>query len=423
MGQPLRIGLYSPFFGSTIGGGEKYLGVTAEAIRDAFPQHQLEILSPVPADQELYQRMLKLDLSGITFRSTNRRVTRLHKFLNNIPAARMYRDLFLSAQAVKFTAQYDLFIAMVYVLPAFTRARRSVMLCQFPYEIGPVPSRHKGLSALAYSVYGFPNRVLRPIMVGDDLENFDPIVCQSEYVRFWVSRYWDRQAEVVNPPIDVPEEPPDWSRKRNVILGVGRFFSVGHSKRQDLMVQVFKRMCDQGLTGWELHLAGSVHRESHNVGFFEGIKTDSVGYPIHLHPDASYETVQNLYAQASVYWHAAGYGVDVETDPINLEHFGMTTAEAMGSGVVPVVLARGGQTEVVSDGSDGLLWEDLDELRTKTQSLIDDSHLRRRLGEAAYRSAGRFSRSQFKAKMTAVLAPVVADLERHPPRDATQARG
>ena len=67
----MRIGLYSPFMGSTMGGGEKYLGVTAETLRDAFPGHSVEILSPVPVDVGRYQEMLGLDLSGISFRSAN----------------------------------------------------------------------------------------------------------------------------------------------------------------------------------------------------------------------------------------------------------------------------------------------------------------------------------------------------------------
>src|SRR5215475_1999551 len=73
VGRTLRIGIYSPFFGSTVGGGEKYLGVTAEALRDAFPKASIEIMSPVPADQARYEAMLGLNLQNITFRSTNTR--------------------------------------------------------------------------------------------------------------------------------------------------------------------------------------------------------------------------------------------------------------------------------------------------------------------------------------------------------------
>src|SRR5207302_8236828 len=134
----LRVGLYSPFFGSTVGGGEKYLSVTAEAIRDAFPGQHIEIVSPVPADRGLYERMLAVDLHGIELVSTRRRVTRLHRLLGSVRALGLYRDLLVSAQAARSTRRYDLFLSMVYVLPAFTRARKSVILCQFPCALGRV---------------------------------------------------------------------------------------------------------------------------------------------------------------------------------------------------------------------------------------------------------------------------------------------
>ena len=113
MGRPLKIGIYSPFFGSTLGGGEKYLGVTAEAVREAFPEHQIEMVTAVPVDRGLYERTLNLDLSGIRFVATNRRVTWFHRMLNGMPTLRLYRDLFIGSQAVAYTRAYDLFIAMV----------------------------------------------------------------------------------------------------------------------------------------------------------------------------------------------------------------------------------------------------------------------------------------------------------------------
>ena len=407
----MRIGLYSPFFGSTIGGGEKYLGVTAEAIRDAFPGHTVEIVSPVPADRERYERMLALDLAGVDLVATNRRVTRLHRLLNGIPAMRMYRDLIVSMQAVRFTRRYDLFLSMVYVMPAFSKARRSVILCQFPYQVGPVRRRKRGIPAPVYRLYTLPYDLLRPLLVGDELGVFEKVICQSQYVRRWVREYWGRDAEVVNPPIDVPEAEPEWGAKRNLILSVGRFFAAGHNKRHDLMVAAFKRLCDGGLEGWELHLAGSVHREAHNAGHFERIQESARGYPITLWPDAAHADVQRLYREASIYWHAAGYGVDPQTDPIDIEHFGMTTAEAMAAGAVPVVIGAGGQVEVVEDGVTGYLWTDPEELRERTLRLVAGGDLRRRLALAARESSHRFSRAEFKRRMAESLGPIVRDLE------------
>ena len=133
MGRTLRIGLFSPYFGSTVGGGEKYLAVTAEVLRDAFPEHRVEIVSPVVADRDLYRERLNVDLDRIELVSTNRRVTRLHRLANRIAFLRPLRDLVLGAQAARASADYDLALGMVYAIPLRPRARQNVMLCQFPY--------------------------------------------------------------------------------------------------------------------------------------------------------------------------------------------------------------------------------------------------------------------------------------------------
>ncbi len=410
MGRPLRIGIYSPFFGSTYGGGEKYLGVTAEAIRDAFPAHQLDLVTPVPVDPVRYERTLGLDLSGVRLVATNRRVTRLHRLLNGIPTLRLYRDLVIGAQAVSYTRDYDLFIAMVYVIPVYSRARRSVMLCQFPYRKGRMPRR---VPAPIFALYSAPYQLLRHFLMPDDIDCYQDIICQSEYVRGWVSRYWHRDAQVINPPIDVPATEPDWNAKQPIVLSVGRFFTGGHEKRHDLMIKTFRELCDAGLTGWELHLAGSVHRDGANAAYFEMIKQLAAGYPVVIHPDASYAELRDLYRRASIYWHAAGFEAPPD-DPALLEHFGMTTAEAMGHGVVPVAIGSGGQPEVVQDGVDGYLWSDLETLKLRTLSLIRDPQLRQALGRQAFIDSQRFSRQRFVRQMVAALTPIVSQLESEP---------
>src|SRR5205823_5099506 len=186
----------------------------------------------------------------------------------------------------------------------------------------------------------------------------------------------------------------------------GRFFTGGHEKRHDLMARAFRELCDAGLTGWELHLAGSVHRDGHNAHYFETVRQLAEGYPIHLHPDAPYAQVQDLYRRASIYWHAAGYQAN-GGDPAAQEHFGMTTAEAMGYGAVPVAIGSGGQPEVVQDGVDGYLWTDIDQLKAKTLALVNDPQLRQRLGVKARAASQRFSRQRFVRQIVAALAPLV----------------
>ena len=407
MGRQVSIGLYSPFFGSTVGGGEKYLAVAAEALHEGFPDARVEIVSPIPADRELYERMLSVDLAGIGLVSTSVKVAPWQRSLNRMRWLRLYRDLFVSARAVRFTSRYDVFLSMVYVMPAFTRAAHSAILCQFPYEVGPVTKRLPAPLKPVYWLYTLPNRMLRPILVGDDLSHFEAIVCQSDYVRSWVKRYWQRDAELVFPPIDVPAAEPDYGAKEPIILSVGRFFVGGHSKRHDVMVDAFRRLCDQGLTDWELHLAGAVHRDGPNGDYFKRVQQAAKGYPVHIHPDAGYDEVQDLYRRSSIYWHASGYGVDPDRRPIDIEHFGMTVVEAMSHGSVPVVLAQGGPLEVVGKGVEGLHWLQMPELAEETLGLIRDPDRRRRLARAARLASLRYTRQEFKRRMVERIRPLV----------------
>jgi len=375
--RALKLGLYSPYFGTVWGGGEKYLACTARALKDARPADEVEIVAPVPVRQERCREMLGVDLGGVSFRSTNR-VTPLHRALNRAGWLRPLRNRVLGAQASRVGQAYDVFLPMVYAIPVAAGGARAAMLCQFPYR-----------------------------GAGRELEGYDPIVCQSEYVRGWIREYWRREASVVNPPIDVPEAEPDWSRKGRVILAVGRFFSGGHSKRQDLLVEAFRQLVDEGLAGWELHLAGTVHRDAHHAGFFDSVAARARGYPIVVHPDAGGAELQGLYASASLFWHAAGFGADGDSEPERLEHFGMSTAEAMAHGAVPVVFAAGGQLEVVEEGRSGLFWRQPAELIGATRELIADDGRRRRLGEAARSRAQRWSRPRFAAEIVRALEPAL----------------
>jgi glycosyltransferase involved in cell wall biosynthesis len=379
VGRPLRIGLYSPYFGATFGGGEKYLVRTAWALRDAFPMHQVELLGPVPADRDRYATLLNLDLAGIRLIATNPHVTPVHRLLNRLTPLRPLRNLVLSRQAGRLTVGYDLFVTMAYAIPVECRAAIGVILCQFPYRL----------------------------QTGRELDGYQLVVAQSEYVRRWVGQYWRRDAVVVNPPIDVPAAAPEVSAKQPIILSVGRFIGQGHTKRQDLMVNSFRRLLTDGLDGWELHLAGSVHHDAMHRGYFDRVVQLTRGLPVHVHPDAPYTELQDLYRRASIYWHAAGYGADADTDPAALEHFGMTTAEAMAHGVVPVAIARGGQLEVVQHGTNGFLWQTPEELEAYTLQLVADTTLRRRLGKAARAWSRRFSADRFNAEIVTALRGLV----------------
>ena len=73
--------------------------------------------------------------------------------------------------------------------------------------------------------------------------------------------------------------------------------------------------------------------------------------------DVPRDELLELYSRASLFWHAAGHGQDDRRHPERLEHFGITTVEAMAHGAVPLVFPAGGPAEVVADGRTWLVAE------------------------------------------------------------------
>lgn len=237
----------------------------------------------------------------------------------------------------------------------------------------------------------------------ENLARYHTIWAISEFTRTWVRRYWRRDSEILTPPVDVEAFAPAPDGKRNMILNVGRFFAGSHNKKHLEMVTAFKRVVDGGLRNWELHLAGNFTPETMHVEYLDRVKRAAQGYPVVLHVNAPFGELQRLYSEAAIYWHASGLNEDESREPIKSEHFGITTVEAMAAGCVPVVIAKGGQPEIVQHGRNGFLWQSLAELQSFTLKLIHDPALRERLAAAALADSKRYDKSHFRSRLDELI--------------------
>ncbi len=233
------------------------------------------------------------------------------------------------------------------------------------------------------------------------LKTYDVLWTCSEYSRRWIRRYWNCDSEVLYPPVDVETIVP--LAKKPQILNVGRFFAGSHNKKHLEMVSAFRKMVDDGLTGWELHLAGGTMVGKEHDDYLASVRQAVEGYPIYLHTNAPINELVRLYGESAIYWHASGYGEDENRSPEKFEHFGITTVEAMAGGCCPVVIGKGGQLEIVQHGKDGLLWHSLEDLQALTWKLIRDEELRDMISRAAHESSLRFNRSHFNEQVDLFL--------------------
>jgi glycosyltransferase involved in cell wall biosynthesis len=233
----------------------------------------------------------------------------------------------------------------------------------------------------------------------DWMRSYGAVVSISEFTREWVERYWGRKSTVLYPPVTMHKA----GAKEPIILSVGRFFDVthGHSKKQLELVRAFRQLHDAGARDWSLHLVGGCSPDGRS--YVERVRRAAEGYPIELHLDAQGHELESLYARASVYWHAAGFGEDTARNPARLEHFGISTVEAMSAGAVPVVVGLAGQLETVRHGVDGFHFQTLAGLCSQTLSLIADEAMRGRMASSAAQRAQSFSVDAFQSGLCRIV--------------------
>lgn len=201
------------------------------------------------------------------------------------------------------------------------------------------------------------------------LGSYDVLLVNSAYTAGWTRSYYACESVISYPPIEVDRFHP--GAKEPVVLSVGRFEPGAMSKKHHVLLDVFKELHDEGtLRGWRMKICGGSDGSEEFGRYTEQLRRAAEGYPISISVNLPLQDLQDLYGRASLYWHAMGYGEDPEQHPWRFEHFGMTTAEAMAAGCIPMVIAAGGQTEIVEAGKNGFLWRTLEELKIHTRNFI-----------------------------------------------------
>jgi glycosyltransferase involved in cell wall biosynthesis len=235
-----------------------------------------------------------------------------------------------------------------------------------------------------------------------DLQSYSKIVTISEFCKKWINKYWGLDSEILYPPVNTNNFEPA-KKKKNIILHVGRFFITGHSKKQLELAKAFVKMANKNnIADWELHFVGSVAEGSTHKNYFNKVINESKGYPIHFHNNASFSELKQLFSNAKIYWHATGLDEDEDRNPLAMEHFGITTVEAMASGCVPVVINKGGQKEIVTNGY-GFTWSNREELISQTMTLINDPKKLNKFSEGAIQRSKYFSKEKFKIRFKEII--------------------
>jgi glycosyltransferase involved in cell wall biosynthesis len=312
-------------------------------------------------------------------------------FLQNAPGVgrryRSYLPLFPLAVEQFELADFDLVLSSSHCVAKGARARpgaRHVCYCHtpmryawdqreayFPERGGAVARvRHGVLDALQHWDARTSTRV-------------DAFLANSTFVRDRIRRYYDRDAEVIAPPVDVDyfHQESDEARQRAspfalVVAALAPYKRIGDA------VEACRQL------GLELRIVG-VGPERDRIQSIAGPSVQLLG-------QVSHQTLRELYRTAACFLQPG------------VEDFGIASVEAVACGCPVIAAGRGGVLDVIDDGVHGLLYPEADGVEGLKRGI--DKALGMHFNILNLRNrASWFSRARFRERMRSVL---LTNLER-----------
>jgi glycosyltransferase involved in cell wall biosynthesis len=341
----MRAAIYNPYI-DTLGGGERYTFSFVKLLIDKGYEVDIEW------NDKSFVKKIK-DRFGIDIKNAN--------FVNSVNRGDGYDLCFWVSDGS---------------IPTM-RARDNILHFQIPF------TKTKGKSLI--------NKM--------KLYRINHVVCNSGFTKSFIDNEYGVDSVVIYPPVDVEKFKP--KRKENIILYVGRFSNLKQSKGQNVLIDAFKKFYDRGFIDWKLVLAGGV--EVGSGDYLLQLEKMTENYPVKIIKSPPLSDLVNYYGKAKFFWSASGYGVDEYKYPEKVEHFGIAPVEAMAAKCIPILYAKGGHKEIIEDGQNGYLWENVQDLIFQTEKLADDASLLKKLSDNSRISSKNYEVDKFEKEFSKII--------------------
>lgn len=354
----MKIGIFSPYL-DTMTGGEKYILTIASFLSQ---RNEVNIFWNNKDVLKEAEKKFNLDLQHV-------------RIVSNI----FTQNTSIFARFIK-TMKYDAILYLSDGSIPLVGSKKLFLHFQFPVE------------------WLAPQGVISKMKI----KRVSAFICNSNYTKKFIDRKFNVNSYVLYPPAKINTKKIE--QKENVILTVGRFSLLPNGedfKKISVLLSAFKEFQKKRLKDWKFVIVTSFREEQRTE--FEEFKKNIKNSYVEVHENISHSKIQEMYLLSKIYWHAAGFNEDIDKYPERAEHFGISTVEAMSYGSVPVVINAGGQKEIVEDGVNGYLWDNTDELVSKTHLLAINDTLWENLSKKSISSSQRFSEDRFRQELLQVI--------------------
>lgn len=389
----MKIGIYNEPAEGGLGGSEVSVAVLAEALA---ADHEVEIVHHKPyMVRERLAEISGTELSSVSMRQV---AGEPYSFGDSHDPWRRFREA--RDWHAALSEPYDLFVNFTHGFPPFCHAKKGALVVLFPFHIRPhLQATEDTRASDEMPLWNRLKTVYHEWEWQKRLDTYQIKTTISRFSQAWTRRRWGIDCEIVYPPADMLFQPGE---KEKLILSVGRFTATGHSKKQLEMVRLFGELQSSACSDWQYLSVGNLSETSTDLEYFADVNREASACRARVLANVERCHLKQLYNDAGIFWHAAGYADD-GARPELAEHFGIATVEAMSAGCVPIVINRGGQPEIVEHGVSGFVWNTLEEFRGYTELVVRDSQLRSQMAGAARRRAALFSREQFLRRFCPLL--------------------
>jgi glycosyltransferase involved in cell wall biosynthesis len=216
----------------------------------------------------------------------------------------------------------------------------------------------------------------------------------SQWTKNVLPSPFNKDTTVISNPVDTELFKSD-IEKENIILCVLRFIK---EAQYDKMIDAFKKV---GRDNFTLGLAGGLNIDvPEDVMLYEQleekIKKENIKN-VKLLPNADFSALLKLYKTAKIFWYP------------NPAQFGIVLIEAQACGVVPICRDpyRTGPSEIVTNGVNGFIVNNFEEMVEKTKMLLEDENKLRKMSEnARINAVENHSVEIFKKKFASLIEDV-----------------
>ena len=357
--------------------------------------YDVEVISVAPADRSKLEDSFAVDLSRARFRQDSDckiglALGRRQRWQAHLRLAALCRN-------------YDLVLSNSFEVPEVCYGRRGILINHSTVtQRLRLHDRPPGLLSMLTSQGRSQHDIYKRVY------SWTKVVTNSEYTRKSFQNYWQRDSTVIYPPVSIPPSVDD-SQRAPLIVGCG-FFSalrgedqqiVCGIKRQDLLIEAFRRLHERGAAGIRLLLIGHHNGDADTEILLEKLRNQAAGLPVEFRINVPHRELVAIFAQARLFWQATGFGKDQDAETGAVETFGMAMVEALGSRCVALAYHAGGAGEILDTVDPGLLWTSLEQLCEKSAALLaDEASWANSAGRARARAldfgAARFEAAWFK---------------------------